>query len=174
MLQRKSQAPTGDSGKNQWTVETLREHLLAIIITNDAKYSERFEASQSAINAAFLAQQTAMQTALTAQKTATDTALASADRAVTKAEVAADKRFEGVNEFRETLADQQRTLMPRAEAELLFRQLTEKYENVMREIAGLRESRSEVTGTKIGSNQIIAYLLAAAGVALALISFLTR
>jgi len=55
------------------------------------------------------------------QKSATDLALAAADRAVTKAEMAAEKRFESVNEFRSTLADQQRTLIPRAEAELQFR-----------------------------------------------------
>lgn len=37
--------------------------------------------------------------------------------AITKAEQATEKRFEGVNEFRNTLADQQRTFIPRAEYE---------------------------------------------------------
>jgi len=115
-----------DTVQQHWTVETLREYVLALIATNDVKYRERFESSQSAINAAFLAQQTAMSTALTAQKLAIDTALAAADRAVTKAEMAAEKRFESVNEFRASLADQQRTLMPRSEAEILFKQLGEK------------------------------------------------
>lgn len=45
-------------------------------------------------------------------------ALSSAERANAKAEAATEKRFEGVNEFRAALADQQRTLMPRNEAEI--------------------------------------------------------
>lgn len=101
--------------KSQWTIETLRLHILALMATNDAKYSERFQA-----------QQTAMEAALTAQKLAVDTALSAADRAVLKSEVAAEKRFESVNEFRASLADQQRTLMPRSESELLIRGLSEK------------------------------------------------
>ena len=40
-----------------------------------------------------------------AMKVAIDAALAAADRAVNKAEQSTEKRFEGVNEFRATLAD---------------------------------------------------------------------
>ena len=57
---------------------------------------------------------------------ATDAALASADRANTKAETATEKRFDAVNEFRATLADQQRNLMPRGEVEILIKGLNEK------------------------------------------------
>ena len=42
-------------------------------------------------------------------------ALSASDKAVTKAELATEKRFEGVNEFRATLADQAAMLLPRAE-----------------------------------------------------------
>jgi hypothetical protein len=42
-------------------------------------------------------------------------ALSSADKAVIKAETATEKRFEGVNEFRQTLSDQASTFMPREE-----------------------------------------------------------
>lgn len=42
---------------------------------------------------------------------------AAAQEAVLKAEMASEKRFEGVNEFRAQLADQQRTFIPRIEAE---------------------------------------------------------
>lgn len=44
-------------------------------------------------------------------------------RAVTKAEIATDNRFSAVNEFRGQLADQFRTLMPRAEAEMRLKVL---------------------------------------------------
>jgi SMC interacting uncharacterized protein involved in chromosome segregation len=158
-----------EPNKTSWTVDTLREYLLAIIASNDIKYLERFEASQVAASIAFTAQQTAMLTALTAQKLAVDTALAAADRAVTKAELAADKRFESVNEFRESLADQQRTFMPRTEVELLLTTLAEKSENLKREIEGLRESRSETGGARIIMRDVIAYGIAAAGVIVAIV-----
>ena len=76
---------------------SLKEHLEALIDANDQRYAQRFDAQEKAVAAA----------------------LSAADRAVLKAEAAAEKRFEGVNEFRQTLADQQRTLMPRAEVEVL-------------------------------------------------------
>lgn len=55
---------------------------------------------------------------LVAQKEAVNLAQSAADRAMLKAENATERRFEGVNEFRNTLADQQRTLMPRSETEI--------------------------------------------------------
>jgi hypothetical protein len=58
--------------------------------------------------------------------TMTNAALAAADKATSKAETTANERFNKTNEFRETLADQQRTLMPRSEAELMIRSINEK------------------------------------------------
>jgi hypothetical protein len=92
----------------------------------DLRYQQRFEAQSDALTAAFLSQQTAMKTAFDVAEKAVNAALAAADRAVSKAELAADKRFEGVNEFRATLADQQRTLIPRAEVEVMMRSINEK------------------------------------------------
>lgn len=86
----------------KWTIETVREHVLSLLAERDRQYDQRF-----------IAQEKAVQTAMNA-----------AERAVSKAETAAEKRFDAVNEFRATLADQQRTLMPRAEAELQFGRIT--------------------------------------------------
>lgn len=163
ILQRKPSVMAKD--ESQWTVETLREHVLTLIAANEIKGNERFESSQSAVNAAFLAQQTAMQTALTAQKLAIDTALAAADRAVTKAEVAAEKRFESVNEFRASLADQQRTLMPRSEAEILFKALTEKIDFTTQKITA-----SE--GQKTGMKDVWAYLVGGIGSVVGVVSII--
>ncbi len=52
-------------------------------------------------------------------------ALAAAEKAVTKAEVATEKRFEGVNEFRETLRDQAATLLPRVEYQVQHKSLAD-------------------------------------------------
>jgi len=134
---------------SQWTLDTLKEHLTSLIDANDVRYAQRFEASQAAIAAAFLAQQTAMTTAFAAQKLSVDAALEAAKTAVNKAEVAAEKRFESVNEFRATLADQQRSLMPRSEAEILIRSLTDKMEVMEKTLASMSGQRSGMS-TAVG------------------------
>jgi len=180
---------------SQWTIETLREHIIALINANDVKYNQRFEASQNAINTALAAQQKAMETALTSQKLAVD-----------KAETAAEKRFESVNEFRSVLTSQQGTLMPRPETMALLKSIEDKmdaqrlshekvndsfaqslsdirlamthllaidaYETrhaeLQRQVNDLRESRSESTGKSTGANALWGYLVGAAGIVLAL------
>lgn len=78
------------------------------------------------VDGRFEQQDRAVAAALAGQEKAVAAALAAADRAVSKAEAASEKRFEGVNEFRAALADNFRTLMPRAEAEQAVRALNEK------------------------------------------------
>ena len=75
-----------------------------LINANDKAYNQRFENVTTATNAA----------------------LAASDRAVQKAEAASEKRFDAVNEFRATLADQQRNLMPRGEVEILVKGINDK------------------------------------------------
>ena len=53
-------------------------------------------------------------------------ALSAAKEAVNKAEMANEKRFDGVNEFRATLADQQRLLIPRMEVDVIIKALEGK------------------------------------------------
>lgn len=114
------------AGTTGWTTETLKtytdarfeamkELMTSLTRESDRRYEQRFEDQQTAISAA-----------LAAARTAVDAALASAKDAVSKAEAAAEKRFEGVNEFRATLADQQRDLMPRPEAEQRMKTIEER------------------------------------------------
>jgi hypothetical protein len=150
---------------DQWTLGTLYVHFRTLIETNDIRYSQRFEASQSAINTALIAQQTAMGTALTAQKLAVDTAQAAADRAVTKAEIAADKRFDSLNELRSMATDQQRTFMSRVEAELRIKTLEDKIES-------MQITLTTVLGQKSGANSLWGYIIAAVGILIALSRFI--
>jgi len=55
-------------------------------------------------------------------------------RAITKAETAADRRFDGVNEFRASLSDQQRTLIPRLEFEAMRDAMVEKIATLERQL----------------------------------------
>lgn len=124
----------------------LKASLMAIINERDARYTERFESSNIALAAA-----------LSAQKEAVAAALSAADRAVLKAEIAAEKRFDGVNEFRQTLADQQRTLMPRSEVEVINKAMTDKIDLLT---AGWTQLRT----AKAVNTEWIGYALGAAGI----------
>jgi CHASE3 domain sensor protein len=84
-------------------------HVHDLLVEKDKHYEQRFSDTKIAVDAALIAADKAVAAQLAGQK-----------EAVTKAETAAEKRFESVNEFRNTLSDQQRTLMPRAEAEVKF------------------------------------------------------
>jgi hypothetical protein len=122
-----SRVPTSDHARHTgWSLETAIDYLTAVInekhahiITkmegNDKRYEERFGASQKAL-----------ELGLSGQKSEISAALAAADRAVLKAEMATEKRFESVNEFRGTLDNQQRTLIPRSEVDVMIKALTEK------------------------------------------------
>jgi len=65
-----------------------------------------------------------------------------AELAIAKAETAAEKRFEGVNEFRASLADQQRTLMPRVEAEIRLNALDRHLDEIDNRLGAI-ESKSK-------------------------------
>jgi len=112
----------------------------------------------------------------TAQDEAVASALAASDRAVSKAETASEKRFDSVNEFRSTLADQQRTLMPRSETETLFKNMGEKIETIQTtlidKITVLEKSLNVGTGQKSGIREGWGYAVGAVGLLLAIVSII--
>lgn len=128
-----------------WTFETLLKHLVALIDANDKRYEQRFGDSKIAV----------------------DAALSAAKEAVVKAETASEKRFEGVNEFRAALGDQQRTLMPRIEAEVRMNVLDQK-------IAALEKTATASVGRQAGASNLWGWIAGVVGIALALISLLLR
>jgi len=143
--------PTSD-----WTVTTLKEHFDALLAENDRRYQQRA-----------VTQEQAIKDALTAQKEAIAAALAAADRAVAKAEGAAEKRFEGVNEFRGQLADQQRTLMPRQEADAEFRairgEMNASISAINDKLSEMAERMNRSEGRSTGLNAGWIYLIGGIG-----------
>lgn len=79
--------------QDEWTIGTLREHVLALREADDKRYSQRSADQEKAVQAA----------------------LNAAEKATDKADAASEKRFDGVNEFRSTLKDQQSTYITRTE-----------------------------------------------------------
>ena len=59
------------------------------------------------------------------------------NKAVQKAETAMDTRLQGMNEFRQSLADQSATMMPRSEYTVQQASLTEKIDSLAIRIAAL-------------------------------------
>lgn len=136
--------PVMPQSSTGWSVDTLREHFEARLHEIDLRNEQRYQASQQALTVALAALEKAMQTAL-----------ASADRAVSKAETAAEKRFDSVNEFRGLVADQQRTLMPRSEAELAMLGLT-------RRVDAIEKAQISNAGEKTGTHAGWIYAIGAA------------
>ncbi len=171
-----------------WNVETLREYVLSLFRGMDSRLTERHESEDKAVNVAFTAQTTAMQAAFTAQKEAVTiaflsqkeavtAALAAADRAVIKAELASEKRFESVNEFRSTLADQQRTLMPRAEAEAIVKGLDSKLDSMSKvlteKIEGLARAQVSNAALREGAKDGWQYAVAVIGLLFTVLGIFT-
>ena len=133
---------------------TLQEHLKALRDADmaatsrldaerDLRYAERAEAQDKAVAVALVAAEKAVQAALL-----------SAERAVGKAEVATEKRFESMNEFRGTLADQASNLMSRTEYLAGHKALEEK-------IGSLKEQQSAGSGASAAVANGWKYVLAA-------------
>lgn len=122
------------------------------------------------VESRFEQQDKAVAAALAAQERAVAAALAAADRAVSKAEAASEKRFEGVNEFRAALADNFRTLMPRAEAEQAMRGLNEKLD-ILTARVNARDERSSTWASGWG---LIVGLVGVVAAIISIVFALTR
>jgi hypothetical protein len=161
-------------------VVPIGEYLERVIDERDRQYDMRFRAAEIAVNAA-----------LAAQEKAVTSAFAASEKAIIKAEDAQREYNQRSNEFRGQLDDQAKLLIQRSEALGLFKAGDDKLETmrlffdsklesqriafeksnetVLKEVGNLRESRSETTGKSSGMNTLWGYLVAIAGIALALI-----
>lgn len=165
-----TQTRVPETGRSGWTPEILLDHVLAIIgekhqqvlsviAGNDKRYEERFAASQKAL-----------ELGLMGTKSEISLALQAADRAVQKAEAATEKRFESVNEFRGTLDQQQRTLIPRSEVSVLVEGLNEKIASLTK---GHDEQKAIVSKMQAERQGVVGgwgYAVGAVGLLLALAS----
>jgi hypothetical protein len=140
-----------------WTVDTLHLHIIQRLGDLDRLLSRRMDDADKAIQAA----------------------LAAAEKATGKAETASEKRFEGVNEFRGVLQDQQQTLITRSEhaadiksmgdrvtanadrVAALELRLTSRLDTEQGRSGGERESHDQ---RRLDTGQIIAYVIAAVAV----------
>ena len=142
-------------------ISTLKEFLKETMIERDRRYEHRYDSITRALDVGLAAQKELMQQSLTAQRSEMSAALAASDRAVSKAEISTEKRFEGVNEFRAQLGDQQRTLMPRSEAESRLSSLSEK-------VGVLEGFRTEVLSRGSGAKEGYGWAIGLVGLVLSM------
>lgn len=167
---------------------SMMEHITTLVATLDRRFDMLHQDLKDSINQRFTdadlryqqrfdAQTKALDAALAAQKEAVQTALAAAEKATTKAEVASDKRFDSVNEFRQTLTDQALTFMPRAEAEARLGSLAEKVDDLKSVVhAGLSDLNTKLaaaSGRGSGLQAGWAYLLGGVGLLVTIINLLS-
>lgn len=132
---------------DDWTAEKLATHMAMRLDELDKRVNHRIESLKEYFDSLRAADQAAIAAALSAADGKAAAATEAAKEAVMKAEAASEKRFEGVNEFRGTLSDQQRTLMPRSEAELRFSTQDSRLgtlEKVLAERGGERRGSKEM------------------------------
>jgi hypothetical protein len=158
-------------------VEAIRlaiAHERELRVEADRRYEDRFRGAEGAVAAA-----------LAAQKELTSAAFASSEKAIVKAEDAQREYNVRSNEFRGQLDDQAKTLMPRIETENRFGTMDAKVEEIKKELASLRESRSSGWGkdqaeadahatSKWIVGLVIVVVLNLLGTAVAIILFVVR
>lgn len=161
----------------------------------DLRAQQRFDAQEKAIGIALDAVDKEFHEHLKAQREETSAALAAADRAITKSETATERRFEAldralnkadeataqrfqaINGYREQLAEQARSLMPRAEAEQRIAANTEKVDSLTRSFTDAMQqvnSRLDLAaGRSTGIGAGWGYLIGAVGLSGGLIAIVT-
>jgi hypothetical protein len=140
-------APPADAFSAVW--ERLA-HIEDLAKERNLRYQQRFEAQEKAVATLLTAQEKALLAALSAQK-----------EAVERANSATERRFDSVNEFRQTLSDQARDLMPRLECESRIKQISD-------EIAVLRGT------ARGGATSLMAWVVGSVGLVTGVIGLIAR
>jgi hypothetical protein len=86
-------------------------------------------------------------------------ALAASDKAVTKAEIATEKRFESVNEFRQTLSDQTKTFLARTEFMAELKAIEERQSSLAEAVKAIQIWQGNITGRLAVMASVFAVLM---------------
>lgn len=176
-----------------WTVDTLHEHVAKeidllrrqriaetdlvkeyfkqeIVSINgrsqemDKRYEQVFVSAKESMTMRLVNLEQATHASFAALERLMASQLLSSERAILKTELSQEKRFDGVNEFREALSDQQRLLIPRAEAENRLQAMSERIDELQKQ-----NERSQ--GRAMGSNAMWGYIIAGISVVVLLFNF---
>jgi hypothetical protein len=141
----------------------LREYIERLLAERDRQYDLRFKAAETGFIAALNNAEKSMLAAFSAS-----------EKAVLKAEDAQREYNIRSNEFRGQLDDQAKLLMPRTEAISMFRNIDDKIALVNKDIASLRESRSEGGGKSAAVSMVWGIAIAILGILIAITGLFLR
>jgi hypothetical protein len=142
----------------------LKEHFEALLADMDLRYRTLLDEKDVRYQQRFDAQGQALTAALAAAERGRETAMLAAEKAVTKAEIANEKRFEAVNEFRQTLSDQTASFPSRVELQALAQRVTDL-------ATRLDKAEGAKTGVSDGTKMLLAvggFLFTAVSLSIAL------
>lgn len=131
-------------------IDNLEKHLSTQMDAERRHVATQLEAAANLTDAKFVT----FRTLVDGQAEQVKLALDASDKAIGKAEIASEKRFESVNEFRQTLTDQAGTFIPRKEVE----QIAATYSARMQELATAGQhwvTREEMAATIQRQNERI-------------------
>lgn len=136
-----------------WTIDTLHEHLVSLLEQAEERFDEKFITHR---------------TLLDSQADKVELALNAADKAVTKAETATEKRFESVNEFRQTLSDRDRLSITRVEhdgfRDAIRTELSQMRDNMNEKFSALQTRIDRTEGRGAGMGAVWGFIVGGAGV----------
>jgi hypothetical protein len=145
--------PKENSG---WTVKTLKEYLLRLLEEHDQRHErskveakELRDSQRNEINIAIQGVEKLLAAAIDANR-----------EAVTKVEIANEKRFEGVNEFRGQLSDQQSHFVTRVELDGIKQGVAKQFELFGTQLRDLQDRMNRDQGKGVGLNAGWQYLIA--------------
>jgi hypothetical protein len=125
------------SGTTGWTVESTLIHLNAALSDQKERFKDSLEAQEKKNQQQFADADKAVKAAM-----------AAAEKAVDKAEQNAEKWRSNANEWRSAMSDRERNFAPVQRLDALEKIQDQLKAELMKEISGLRESRSESGGEK--------------------------
>jgi len=155
------------------TLDASEEFLKRLILEHDRRYEQRFVAQEQAVMVALARVDKEFHKHIRSVREETHAALMAADKAILKSEVSIEKRFDGVNAFRQQLAEQALSFMPRKEADVRMDALTEKIDSNLDRLNALQlqlSSRLDLSqGQQTGGREAIQEKRASNGMVLALV-----
>lgn len=138
-------------------IELVERQQRQLLDERDRQYAQRFEAQQKALSDALQATKESAANALQAIKETTSNTLAAAKEAVLKAEDANNKRFDSVNEFRQTLSEQATNFVSK--------------DTFNARITALEEKVTNLTGRGQGADALWGYIVGVIGLFIVLAAF---
>jgi hypothetical protein len=138
----------------------------------DEKFRLLMDEAEKRNGQRFDAQQEAVSTAMTAAEKAVSAAMAAAEKAVSKAEIASERRFESVNEFRQTLSDQTSTFLTRTEYNVQHKSLGDRIDVVASSHAALDKLVGEIRERGAGRNDLWGFIVGGVGLLIGIVTII--